>query len=246
MWRPDDSGAIEGRACYTSVRIRAGRPRFVERHWRRLQLGARALELPEVDERSVREALEALACHAFPDGEGAVRLQASRDGSGSLRLVGIPRGLGDDPPHWRAITIGSHRANPVEGGHKLSGRLGLALAAEAARRARVQEALLFDAAGRLVEGSRSNVFVVDGSGVLATPPLPRGAVSGVARQLVMERIPDATERDVSLSALRHAAEVIAVNAVRGGVPILELDGKGVGRGRPGPRAREIAAALDRD
>lgn len=246
VWRADDSAVIEGRACYTTVRIRDGRPRFPERHWRRLARGAKALGLPEVDEQRVRHALDVLAREAFPDGEGAVRLQASRDGSGTLRLVGIPRGLGDEPQQWRAVTVASQVATPLSGGHKLSSRLGLTLAAEAAREAGVQEALLIDAAGRLVEGSRSNIFVVDAAGVLATPPLPRGAVCGVARQLVMERVCDVSERDITQRALRTAFELIAVNAIRDAVPILELDGKAVGSGATGPRAKQLFAALDRD
>ncbi|GAG47375.1 unnamed protein product, partial [marine sediment metagenome] len=40
MVRADDSAFSEGRGCYTSVRIQAGRPRFAERHVQRLQRGA--------------------------------------------------------------------------------------------------------------------------------------------------------------------------------------------------------------
>ena len=246
VWRPDDSAVIEGRACYTTVRIRDGRPRFPERHWRRLARGALAIGLPEVDERRVRQAHDALAREAFPGGEGAVRLQASCDGRGTLNLIGIPRGLGDEPPEWTAVTVASQVTSPVSGGHKLSGRLGLTFALERARDAGVQEALLIDASGQLVEGARSNIFVVDASGRLVTPPLPRGAVAGVARQLVMERIPDAAERDIALSTLRSAPEIIAVNALRGAAPILALDGRAVGRGVPGPRAEQLGSALDRD
>ena len=42
---------------------------------------------------------------------------------------------------------------------------------------------------------------------------------------------------------RGASEVIVVNAVRGAMAIVEIDGALVGDGRPGPLARDLAAGL---
>jgi len=241
--RADDSSFAEGRGCYTSVRIAGGRPRFVLRHWRRLESGARALDLGAVDERRFRHALDSLARAAFPDGEGVVRLQLSRDGSGRTRLIGVPRPLGVDSPEWSARVIVAEPSMALPGGHKLTNRLALALSGEVAAAHGDDEALIFDARGRLVEGSRSNVVVVLGDGSVVTPPLERGAVSGVARQVVIERIREIAERDVHRSTLDSAREIIAVNAVRGARPIVRLDGRPVGPGRPGPWCARLAGAL---
>ncbi len=46
--------------------------------------------------------------------------------------------------------------------------------------------------------------------------------------------------------LRAAQEIIAVNAVRGARPVVELDGAPVADGRPGPWSERFAEALDRD
>jgi branched-subunit amino acid aminotransferase/4-amino-4-deoxychorismate lyase len=240
----DDSALLHGRGCYTTVRIAQGRPRFEAEHLRRLERGARALALgcfdPGAARRVLRECADELA-----DGEGAVRLQISRDGRGRLRLVGIPRGLGDDPPVWTAIRAPQlHEAPPLPGGHKLTGRLVYALAAEAARSAGADEALLFDRAGRLVEASRSNVVIVDAQERLLTPPLSRGAVAGVALELLRARVP-LLERDVAPAALRSARAIFAVNAVRGVRPIVRLDGQAL-RSAEHAYAATLAEALGRD
>src|SRR6185436_18906313 len=147
--RADDSAFSEARGCYTSVRIRAGAPRFAARHVARLVRDARSLGLPRADPLLLLRALDELARAAFAGGEGIVRLQLSSDGDGALHVVGTARALGDDPPAWRAVTAPFPHPGAPLGGAKLSQRLLHALASDAARAAGAQEALWFDAAGRL-------------------------------------------------------------------------------------------------
>ena len=94
-----------------------------------------------------------------------------------------------------------------------------------------------------MEGARSNILVVTGDGRLVTSPLHLGAVSGIARQLVMERVPDVAEEELKRDALLGASEVIAVNAVRGAVAIVSIDGRPVGDGLAGPASARLAEAL---
>jgi len=229
----DDSAFAEARGCYTSVRVRGGRPDLVDRHLRRLARGARALGLPPPDPEPLRRGLHELARAAFGDGDGAVRLQLSRGGDGALRAVGVPRGLGPDAPVWHAVTAPfPHPGARVAGGHKLTSRLAMALAGDAAREAGADEALLFDAAGRLVEGARSNVVVLREDGTVATPPEERGGVAGVALEVVLARVPELRRRDLSAAALRRARGVVALNAVRGARPLASLDGAPLGDAGP--------------
>jgi branched-chain amino acid aminotransferase len=245
--RADDSAYSEGRGCYTSVRIQGGRPRFEERHVRRLQRGARELRLGIVAAAAVERALSELAEAAFPDGEGIVRLQVSRDTDAQPHLVGIPRSLGTDRPEWNAVTSPlAHAGETLPGGHKLTNRLVLALAAEIAEEAGADEALLYNASGRLVEGARSNILVVMPDGTPATPSEDLGAVAGIALQVVVERIPQVRRQPITRDDVHSAREILALNSVRGARPITRLDGHPVADGTVGPWLPRIAEVLDHD
>ena len=106
------------------------------------------------------------------------------------------------------------------------------------------ETLVAHAHGDWVEGGRSNLFVRDEEGRFLTPPLSRGAVRGVAREILLERDPMAVEAEITDTILRGAREVVATNAVRGAVPLLRIDGRPVGDGGIGPGAERLAALLD--
>lgn len=244
--RADDSAFCEARGCYTSVRIRAGAPRFADRHIWRLVRDANALGLPAVDPNLLRRALGELASVAFLGGEGVVRLQLSRDGDGALHVVGVPRGLGDDPPAWRAVTARiPHPGALLTGGHKLTHRLLQALASDAARAAGVEEALLFDAIGHLVEGARTNVVALGADGALCTPPAERGAVAGIALEVASERLPALLRRDLSRHDLLAARGVAVINAVRGARALVALDATALG-GEGEALAARLTAVLDDD
>jgi branched-subunit amino acid aminotransferase/4-amino-4-deoxychorismate lyase len=73
----------------------------------------------------------------------------------------------------------------------------------------------------------------------------RGGVAGLAREIVLESCSELRETDVSRESLAAAQEIVALNAVRGAVPVIRLEGRPVGSGQPGPlseRLRSILAA----
>jgi branched-subunit amino acid aminotransferase/4-amino-4-deoxychorismate lyase len=235
------------RGCFTTVRVASGHPLRIEGHVQRLLRDARWLGLPDLDPALCRRALEELARAAFPEEDGILRLQASPEPGGGAHLLATPRPLGPEPTTWRAITADLPHPGPSPfGGAKVTPRPHFERAAEAARRAGVEEAILFDAQGRLVEGTRTNLLLVLEGGTLVTPPLSRGAVAGIARELVFERLPALMERDVDRDAVSRAREFIATNAVRGAVPIVQLDGRPIADGQPGPFAEELATLREAD
>ena len=243
--RADDSSFTEGRGCYTSIRIRNGEPRFLARHLRRLRDGAAALGLGPLDDSDVHRAITDLVSAGFPHGEGVVRLQLSADGDGATHLVGLPRGLGVDNPTWTAASAPlRHPGAVLTRGLKVTDRLALALAAASARDAGVDEALLFDAGDRLVEGSRSNLVVVTADATPVTPPECLGAVAGIALQIALERVPEIARRALLRDELDGARELIAINCVRGARPVVSLDGRPVGDGTAGPFAKRLGEVLD--
>jgi branched-subunit amino acid aminotransferase/4-amino-4-deoxychorismate lyase len=240
----DDAPA--GSGCYTTARVEAATPRFAERHVRRLRRDAAQLGLEPPPPESCLKALVTLSVAAFPSGAGIVRLELRADGRGGTRLIGTARPLGHDPAVLGAVV--SPLCHPGPGaapGAKLSARGLLDDAADRARRSGADEAILVDREGWVVEGARTNLAGIGPSGAAWTPPVARGGVAGLAREIVLESCSELRETDVSRESLAAAQEIVALNAVRGAVPVIRLEGRPVGSGQPGPlseRLRSILAA----
>lgn len=122
----------------------------------------------------------------------------------------------DVPPH--RLRIVRWEAAPPMAGHKTLARLAWDHARETVRVQGADDALLVDAAGRLLETSVANVFVRLGER-LVTPPAPGRCLPGVLRGWLLERAAafgfEAVERDVTLEELEAADEVWLTNAVLG-------------------------------
>jgi branched-subunit amino acid aminotransferase/4-amino-4-deoxychorismate lyase len=233
-----------GLACYTTGRFQDGRVRHANALARRLVRDAERLGLGAVDPGAAAEILRELGRAAFGNGPGVVRLQASCGADGSLRLLGLPRAIGPEPEAWSAgVSAVLHDGPAPWQGAKVAGHPRIAGAREAARAAGFEEALLFDAAGRLVEGSRTSLWVVLEDGRAVVPPLARGGVWSVARELASAGLGGLTEEDVERGGLARAREIVALNAVRGAVPVVRLDGRPVAAGAPGPLARRLREVL---
>jgi branched-subunit amino acid aminotransferase/4-amino-4-deoxychorismate lyase len=216
------------------------------RHAERLARDAARLGLGELDPQECRGALDGLAREAFDVGEGIVRLEVHCNDAGRLRLAGTARERGSDPPVWRAVCAQILHPGPgAVAGTKRADDPAIEAARAEARRAGVDEALLFDAEGRLVEGARSSTVAVLADRGPLVPPLARGGVEGIARALALESCGELEEGDVGRGDLASLCELVALNAVRGARPIVRLDGAAVGSGLPGPWARHLAEVLDK-
>jgi len=106
-----------------------------------------------------------------------------------------------------------------------------------AAKQRAFEGIFIDGKGRVLEGTASNIFIVKGSRIL-TPPL-RGILPGVTRGAVLGLGEDIKEATVTERALLGADEAFITGSVSGIVPLIKVDSKKIGSGRPGPVTREI-------
>lgn len=234
-----------GCGCFTSARASGGRVRHLDRHLRRLSRDALCIGLPPFDVAACRRLFDELAAPSRVRGDLKVRVEAHADAEIGVRLRGAATELDPDRPAWRAVA-GSHPGPSATSTAKSTDRGVYDPAIAAARAAGAEEALLFDAAGMLVEGARTNVIVHRVEGALVTPPLARGGQAGIAREILLEKVSELREADVSLFDLRRAREVIAVNAVRGARAITSLDGHTIGGGHAGPWCERLADVLAPD
>jgi branched-subunit amino acid aminotransferase/4-amino-4-deoxychorismate lyase len=234
---------VDTPACYTTGRFCTGHVWLAERVAARLVRDAHALGLGVHEPGDVLERLLAAGRASFgAGGEGVVRLEARAGGE----LVASTRPLGPEPETWRAIAARVVHPGPGPApGAKRAGVEALESARAEAQAAGVDEALLFDAAGRLVEGARTNLVLALANGRWVTPPAARGSVRGVALEAALAAGAVLEERDVSRAQCRAAREIVATNAVRGARAIVVLDGAPIGDGIPGPLRAALAAALAR-
>lgn len=109
------------------------------------------------------------------------------------------------------------------------------------------ESILLDELGLVAEASVANVFAV-AAGALLTPK-PRACLDGITRRAVIGLARDAgyTAVEVGLTpeALAEADEVFLTGTSAEVTPVLELDGRRVSGGEPGPVTRELSVAYRR-
>ena len=121
--------------------------------------------------------------------------------------------------------------------------LNLVMAKVEAKAAQADEALLLDRDGRICEVSGCNVFVLHGTR-LRTPR--HNILRGITRESVIEIAPAlgfaAEEADLALYDAYTADEIIICGTAGGLLPVVQIDGRGIGGGRPGPAFAALAGA----
>jgi D-alanine transaminase len=120
------------------------------------------------------------------------------------------------------------------------------LAKQAAREQGAREAWFVDAKGFVTEGSSSNAWIVTGQGEVVTRPVDHGILAGISRAVVLDTLAalelTLLERPFSVAEAQAAREAFVTAASMIVQPVVRIDGKPVGDGRPGP----VAIALRRE
>ncbi|CAO4165976.1 putative branched-chain-amino-acid aminotransferase [Methylorubrum aminovorans] len=120
--------------------------------------------------------------------------------------------------------------------------LAQVLAKQQASEAGVAEAFMVED-GVVTEGSSSTVFIVTKGGALVTRPLSHAVLPGITRKAVLALAEETglafEERLINARELPEAAEAFYTSASAFVMPVVEIDGKTLGDGRPGPVARRL-------
>jgi branched-chain amino acid aminotransferase len=124
--------------------------------------------------------------------------------------------------------------------------LNLVLAKMEAKAAGVHEAIMLDLQGRLCEAPGYNIFVVREDRVLRTPV--HDILCGITRETVIELATEAgmraEEADLELYDAYTCRELFLSSTAGGLVPIVELDGRCIGTGAPGPVWTQLSGAYE--
>ncbi len=257
-----DHGLLYGDGVFEGIRVYAGKVFRLREHIERLYDSARAvyLEIP-LTRAQLAEAVESTV-RANAKQEGYIRLVVTR-GAGSLGLdprktsdpqviiivddiVMYPQELYENGMEIvTAATIRNH-PNALNPRIKSLNYLNNIMAKVEGVRAGCHEALMLNIQGEVAECTGDNVFLVK-HGVLKTPPLDAGILEGVTRNAVMElaraagipvQEPPLTRHDVYT-----ADECFLTGTAAEVIPIVKVDGRPIGTGKPGPITRQLREAF---
>lgn len=99
------------------------------------------------------------------------------------------------------------------------------------------EAIMLDADGFVAEGSGENIFIVR-NGELHTPPVYSSILEGITRDSVIKLASDlgikVIERRIAREELYIADEVFFAGTAAEITPVINIDGRDIGDGKPGP------------
>ena len=136
---------------------------------------------------------------------------------------------------------------PRLAGAKTLNRLENVLARSEWSDAAISEGLVADAAGRVIEATMSNLFVVR-YGVVTTPDLSRCGVVGAQRERVRELLTGAgfecRVADLSWSEVESADELFLTNSLIGAWPVTRMDERAWPVGRVTRRVQALIEAQD--
>jgi D-alanine transaminase len=252
-----DRGFLFGDAVYEVLRVYGGRPWLEDEHFRRLLHSLEAIRIEGVDlDRLRRRMHETIAAGPFV--EALVYIQITRGAA--------PRRTHAFPPEARPLELlwvdefrdpyAEERRNGAgvlsrpdvrwdRCDIKSTNLLANVLALQAAKEAGCVEALFYLPDGTITEGSHTSFFgVLDGA--VLTRPNSNAILPGITRGLVLRLAERAgipvREHELRRDDLGRVSELFLTGTTSEVLPVVRVDGRPVGGGRPGPVTRRLQEA----
>jgi len=250
-----DRGLQYGDGLFETIALRNGEPLLWERHLQRLTGGCRRLGLPPPDAQLLRQELDQIA---GTETRAVAKIILTRGGSG--------RGYRADPGAAatrivQRLAWPAHSENIAQHGAlvcwcamrlarqpRLAGLKHLNRLEQVQARAEWQdeyaEGLMRDSDGLVIEGTKTNLFLVQADGTLVTPDLSQSGVAGVMRAQILDSTAAlglvCRVEPVTVGTLESAQELFLTNSLIGLWPIRQLEAR---QYVVGPVSKKIQAAL---
>jgi branched-chain amino acid aminotransferase len=256
-----DHGLLYGDGIFEGIRTYGGRVFKLDRHLERLyqSAGMISLEVPlgQADFRDV--ILE--VCRRNEVQEGHIRPIVTR-GAGTLGLdprrterptvIVIATTLAplyeEKAEQGLRLITSKWRRNPPQALNpniKSLNYLNNILAMLEVIEKGMDEAVMLDMDGFVSEGSADNIFIYDGSTFISPPVetnLP-GVTRETAIELIREKGWDFREEKFRMEALYSAQEVFLTGTAAEIAPVVEVDSRKIGSGKPGEKTKELTASF---
>ncbi|MEK7712063.1 MAG: aminodeoxychorismate lyase [Pseudomonadota bacterium] len=235
-----DRGLQYGDGLFETLALRNGDPLLWDRHIQRLGDGCRRLGLPAPEATLLREELARIA---GPEARAVAKIILTRgtagrgyrvDASGTAtRIVqhlpwpAYPDAAGKDGVTVRWCETRLAR-QPRLAGMKHLNRLEQVLA-RAEWQDDYAEGLMCDTDGLVIEGTRTNLFLVRADGTVVTPDLSQSGVAGVMRAQVLDNAAamgmNCIIQAVTADMVESAQELFLTNSLIGIWPIRRIEAK---------------------
>jgi branched-chain amino acid aminotransferase len=255
-----DHGFLYGDGIFEGIRVYNGNVFRLQEHIERLYESALSimLTIPMTPEQMIEAVVETVRKNGLRD--AYIRLVVSR-GTGDLgldprsckapNLIIIVEQLRLFPKEvyeqgMRIITVPTRRNRPDALNPKIKSLnyLNNVLVRLEAQLAGVNEALMLNSEGYVAEGSGDNVFLVK-KGILYTPPSYVGALQGITRQAIIdiaERLGyTVKEEPFTRHDVYVADEVFLTGTAAEVISVIEVDGRTIKDGKPGPVTSHLLA-----
>jgi D-alanine transaminase len=253
---PLDRGFLFGDAIYEVVRFDRGRPYRLAEHLARMREGLEAIHIRATPEFFAEAADRLIAENGLRDKDAFVYAQVSR-GAAPRYHAFPPEGTvptvfafarETDPPlppeGGRAILLTDERWGRCD--IKSVNLLPNVLSAQRAKDAGAMDAILVRD-GFALEGTKANLFIVAPGGVVRTAPNGPRILPGVTRGAAIEAARrmgfTVEERAFRVEEMFAAQEVFFASTTLWTYPLVTVEGRTIGNGKPGPVVRMLRDAL---
>jgi len=248
-----DHGLLYGDGVFEGIRVYSGRVFELQAHIRRLYESAKVirLEVPMGRDKLIKAVESTVEANGVID--GYIRLVVTR-GVGNLglnpfvcengRLYIIADNIQLYPEElyekgMKVISATTVRNHPlaIPPQVKSLNYLNNILAKIEALDNDVPEAIMYNHEGYVAEATGDNVFIVR-NGIIYVPPAQAGALEGITRAVVIrlakEENLEVVEKNLTRFDLYVCDEFFLTGTAAEVIGIVEIDGREVGDGKPGP------------
>lgn len=255
-----DHGLLYGDGVFEGIRSYGGTVFRLREHLVRLYDSAKAilLNIPIGPEEMAKAVEDTLAANGLKDGyirlivtrgEGTLGLDPNRCTTPQVIIIADTIALYPKEYYERGleiITVSVIRNHPAAMSPRIKSLnyLNNILAKIEGLQAGCVEALMLNHKGEVAECTGDNVFAIR-DGLVQTPPNDAGILEGITRDAVMELAEEADLQVVEVPLTKHdiyiADEVFLTGTAAEVVPVVKIDSRVIGDGRPGPITRDIMA-----
>ena len=256
-----DHGLLYGDGVFEGIRAYNGRVFKLTEHVARLFYSAKAilLKVPLSHKAICKAVCE--ACRRNKIRDGYIRLVVTR-GVGTLgldpnrcsnpqviiiadKIQLYPKAFYEEGLNIVTVPTTRNHTNAVNPAIKSLNYLNNILAKIEATNAGCVEAIMLNHEGFVAECTGDNVFMIKDD-KMYTPPLAAGALHGITREVAVDLAEangvKVSEPNLTRYDLYNADEVFITGTAAEVVPVVKIDGRQIGRGKPGKLTKKLMKA----